>query len=153
MNYFFLILILMILYIFITIERVIVPRTRPRPLSSVPRDTVNETLDSNSINQIDENDIIDEKLKPYPPDSPAISSSRRVGSGEKKSSRPSQYRNDIHSRDNFDESIVITNQRNTTIISKSNGENLPVDVGVPLMGKSTRESLKARSTLVHGITT
>jgi hypothetical protein len=87
--------------------------------------------------------------KPYPPESPLITSSagplnrqQRSNSAEKKSTRQSQYRTSPQiGSDGLTEGVVIKSPRGILIVRQSDA----VEVGVPLMGKATRDSLKSRA--------
>lgn len=89
--------------------------------------------------------------KPYPPESPLIATStgpRRKNSEDKKATRQSQYRSSSTTTSNslslsVSEGIAMKSPRGTLIVRNSDSADL--DVGVPLMGKATRESLKARA--------
>jgi hypothetical protein len=126
-----------------------------RPLSSVGREIATPMNDE--MNHRDSTtDLIPKDLqpKPYPPESPLVTSTapRRNGSADKKATRPSQYRSNNsnphppHPRgdslsSSVSDGITMKSPRGTLIVRNSES----VDVGVPLMGKATRESLKARA--------
>ena len=82
-------------------------------------------------------------VKPYPPESPFMSSAaprqQRSNSAEKKSTRQSQYR--ANPPIGLNEGMTIRSPRGTLIVRNSDS----VEVGIPLMGKATRESLKSRA--------
>lgn len=122
----------------------VVPKRRP--LSSVAREENNSQHMSDEIFQ--ENSEFDPTpkdihVKPYPPESPFMSSAaprqQRSNSAEKKSTRQSQYR--PNPQIGVNEGMTIRSPRGTLIVRNSDS----VEVGVPLMGKATRESLKSRA--------
>ena len=105
-----------------------------------------EIFQEDSDFQLISKDIHVVRPKPYPPESPLISSAaprqQRSNSAEKKSTRQSQYRASPQiGSDGLSEGIAIKSPRGTLIVRNSD----TVEVGVPLMGKATRESLKSRA--------